>query len=344
MIYRPSRRLILGGMAAAPILGASPIWGLRPARAQTLDKFSYQTNWRAQAEHGGFYQARGDRHLQEARLDVEMRQGGPQLDVNRSCCWPGASTWSMIERVPRPSTSPGTTSRALAIAAIFQKDPQVLHLPSRRRQRHLAALKGKPILIGAGGRTSATGRSCKAKYGYTDEQIRPYTFNMAPFLADKNITQQGFIIVRALRDPQGRRRSGRPSARRRRLRQLQTPRSHLAQDGGGEEGRGAALRRRHDRGLGELLKGGPATAANALIKKDNPDMTDDKIDYAIKVMNETGHRRCRGDAIKLGIGAMTAARWKSFYETMVDCRRAARRASTSRRPYSLEFVNKGVGA
>jgi len=71
MSHRPSRRLILGGMAAAPIVG------LRAARAEHLDKFSYQTNWRAQAEHGGFYQALATGLYKEAGLDVEVRRGRP---------------------------------------------------------------------------------------------------------------------------------------------------------------------------------------------------------------------------------------------------------------------------
>src|SRR3569623_1807201 len=78
--YRLSRRaatLMLGGGAAV-----LPVIGLRAARAQTLEKFSYQTNWRAQAELGGFYQALATGLYKEAGLDVEVRQGGPQLDVN----------------------------------------------------------------------------------------------------------------------------------------------------------------------------------------------------------------------------------------------------------------------
>jgi NitT/TauT family transport system substrate-binding protein len=96
-------------------------------------------------------------------------------------------------------------------------------------------------------------------------------------------------------------------------------------------------------GWAEYMKGGPAIeAANALIKKDNPDMTDEKIAYAIKVMNERGIVRS-GDALRLGVGAMTDARWKSFYDTMaatgvfptgLDIKKA----------YSLEFINKGIGA
>ena len=36
------------------------------------------------------------------------------------------------------------------------------------------------------------GRGCNAKYGITDEQTRPYTFNLQPFFADKNMVQQSY--------------------------------------------------------------------------------------------------------------------------------------------------------
>src|SRR5262249_40627957 len=174
-----TRRMLLGGIAAAPIIG------LRPARAQSLDKFSYQTNWRAQAEHGGFYQALASGLYKEAGLDVEVRQGGPQLDVN-ALLLPGRA--DVVEPDAfRPSTFPRDNVPALAIAATFQKDLRALLSHPGVGNDTLAALKGKPILIGAAGRTSFW-LWLKAKYGYGDEQIRPYTFNFAPFLADKNIS------------------------------------------------------------------------------------------------------------------------------------------------------------
>jgi NitT/TauT family transport system substrate-binding protein len=96
-------------------------------------------------------------------------------------------------------------------------------------------------------------------------------------------------------------------------------------------------------GWAEYMKGGPANdAANAAIKKDNPEMTDDKIAYAHKVMNERGIVKS-GDALKLGIGAMTDERWKRFYEQMTEAG-VFTQGIDYKKAYSLEFINKGVGA
>src|SRR6478752_7895564 len=179
-----SRRLFLGGVAAAPIIG------LRSARAQSLDKLSYQTNWRAQAEHGGFYQALATGLYKEAGLDVEIRPGGPQLDVNALLL---AGRADVVETDAfRTFNFARDNVPALAISSMFQKDLRALLSHPGVGNDTLPALKGKPILIGAAGRTSFW-QWLKVKYGYTDEQVRPYTFNLAPFLADKNISQQGFV-------------------------------------------------------------------------------------------------------------------------------------------------------
>jgi NitT/TauT family transport system substrate-binding protein len=96
-------------------------------------------------------------------------------------------------------------------------------------------------------------------------------------------------------------------------------------------------------GWAEYMKGGAAIeAANAAIRKDNPDMTDDKMAYALKVMNERGIVKS-GDALKLGIGAMTDARWKRFYDTMSDTG-VFPKGLDVKKAYSLEFINKGIGA
>ena len=118
MSHRPSRRSILAGMAGAPFVG------LRAARAQTLDKFSYQTNWRAQAEHGGFYQALATGLYKEAGLDVEVRQGGPQLDVNALLL---AGRADVVESDAfRTFNFARDNIPALTIAAVFQKDLRAL--------------------------------------------------------------------------------------------------------------------------------------------------------------------------------------------------------------------------
>jgi NitT/TauT family transport system substrate-binding protein len=228
------------------------------------------------------------------------------------------------------------------VAAIFQKDPQVLISHPGVGNDTLAELKGKPILIGAGGRNSYW-PFLKAKFGFSDEQVRPYTFNMAPFLADKTISQQGFL-------------SSEPFAI---MKAGVNPVVHLLADAGFdnyqttinisrkmvEEKKDVVQRfvNATAEGWAEYMKGGPAIeAANAAIKKDNPDMTDDKMAYALKVMNEKGIVRS-GDALKLGIGCMTAERWKRFYDTMAEAGAFPKGLDVTK-AYSLDFVNKGIGA
>ena len=205
---------------------------------------------------------------------------------------------------------------ALAIAAVFQKDLRALLSHPGVGNDTLAALKGKPILIGAAGRTSFW-LWLKAKYGYSDDQIRPYTFNFAPFLADKNISMQGFITS----EPYAIRQAG------------VDPVIHLLADNGfvnysdilvclpkTAAERKDVVQRFVDasvKGWKSYLTGDPAPA-NALIKSANPDMTDDKIAYAIKVMRDADIVG-GGDAAKLGIGALNADRWNGFYKDMVDC-------------------------
>jgi NitT/TauT family transport system substrate-binding protein len=339
MKYRIDRRRalrLLGGTAAVSLVSVP---GAR-VHAQTLDKVSYQTNWRAEAEHGGFYLAVANGIYKKYGIECDLRMGGPQqnpsqmlmggrVDMIMSSSFEGLNY--VKENLP-----------FLCVAAIFQKDPQVLISHPNVGNDTLADLKGKPILIGAAGRTSYW-PFLRIKFGYTDDQIRPYTFNMAPFLADKNISQQGFLSA----EPYGIMQAG------------VDPVIHLLADAGFENYQTTIniSRKMVDEkkdlvqrfvtasleGWAEYMKGGPANeAANAMIKKDNPEMSDDKIAYAIRVMNEKGIVRS-GDALKLGIGAMTDPRWKSFYETMAAAG-VFPKGLDVKKAYSLEFVNKGVGA
>ena len=177
-----SRRAVIGGIAAAAVT--------RPTHAQTLDKIVYNTAWRAQAEAGGAFQAAATGIYRQYGLDVEIRQGGPQTDLNALLL---AGRVDIIESNGFAAFNfardnlPGVT-----IAAMFQKDPRVLLSHPGVGNDTLAALKGKTILVATAGRTSYW-LWLKAKFGYSDEQIRPYTFNMAPFLADKTLTQQGLL-------------------------------------------------------------------------------------------------------------------------------------------------------
>lgn len=339
MKYRIDRRRalrLLGGTAAVSLVSVP---GAR-VNAQALDKVSYQTNWRAEAEHGGFYLAVANGIYKKYGIDCDLRMGGPQQNPSQLLL--GGRVDMIMASAFEGLNYVKENLPFLCIAAIFQKDPQVLISHPNVGNDTLADLKGKPILIGAAGRTSYW-PFLRAKFGYTDDQIRPYTFNMAPFLADKNISQQGFLSA----EPYAIMQAG------------VNPVVHLLADAGFENYQTTInisrkmMEEKKDlvqrfvnaslEGWAEYMKGGPANeAANAIIKKDNPEMSDDKIAYAIKVMNEKGIVRS-GDALKLGIGAMTEQRWKSFYQTMADAGVFPKGLDVSK-AYSLAFVNKGVGA
>ena len=337
--YRIDRRRALGLMGGAAAVSLVTVPGARVS-AQTLDKVSYQTNWRAQGEHGGFYLARENGIYKKHGIECDLRMGGPQQNPSQLLL--GGRVDMIMSNSIEALNYVREGLPFLCIAAIFQKDPQVLISHPGTGNDTLADLKGKPILVGAGGRNSYW-PFLKAKFGFTDEQARPYTFNMAPFLADTKLSQQGFL-------------SSEPYAI---MKAGVNPVVHLLADAGFENYQTTIniSRKMVDEkkdlvqrfvsasleGWAEYMKGGPATAAaNALIRRDNPDMDDDKMDYALKVMNERGIVRS-GDALKLGVGAMTEARWKSFYETMAGVG-VFPPGFDARKAYSLEFVNKGIGA
>src|SRR6267154_5907806 len=310
--YRLSRRAALGliGTAGGSVLVELPG---RPASAQTLDKVSYQTSWRAQAEHGGFYQAVAAGLYKKYGIDCDLRMGGPQISVSQLLMG-GRVDLAMSSGLEALNYAKEDLPFFCA-ASIFQKSPDVLIAHAGSGNDSFEKLKGKTILVGAGGRVSFW-LFLKAKYGYSDEQMRPYTFNLAPFLADQNLVQQGYLSS----EPYALRQAG------------ANPVTLLLADAGFDNylctiatSKKLATEKKDVvqrfvsaslEGWAQYIKGGPAIeAANALIKQHNPDMTDDKIAYAIKVMNEHGIVMS-GDALTLGVGAMTENRWSRFYNSM----------------------------
>jgi NitT/TauT family transport system substrate-binding protein len=335
--YRIDRRAALGLLGA----GASSLVLVPGAKvnAQTLDRVSYQTNWRAQAEHGGFYQAVAAGIYRRHGIEADIRMGGPQQNPSQLLL--GGRVDMIMSNSFEAIRYAQENLPFLCIGSIFQKDPQVIICHPGVGNDNFEALRGKPILVGAAGRTSYW-PFLRARFGYTDEQIRPYTFNMAPFLADRNICQQGFL-------------SSEPFAIRQ---QGVNPVVHLIADAGFANYNTTIniSRRMVDEkadlvqrfvtasleGWAEYMKGGPAIeGANRLIMRDNPDMDLTKINHAIEVMNERGIVMS-GDATTLGIGAMTDARWSTFYTQMRDAG-VFPAGIDVRRAYSLQFINKGVG-
>lgn len=329
-----SRRATLGLLGTGAALATLPAPALR---AQNLDRFVYQTNWRAQAEHGGFYHALATGIYRRYGIDAEIRMGGPQQDPN------ALLVAGRVDAIMSNSFSGFRYVEEnvpfVVVASVMQKDPQVLISHPNMGNDTLPQLRGKPILIGAGGRSSYW-PWLRAKFNFTDDQIRPYTFNMAPFLADRTLSQQGFLTS----EPFDIRKAG------------VNPVIHLLAEYGFENYQTTIntsvrmVRERADllqrfvnasiEGWYGYLNGDPA-AANALIKRDNPDMPDDKIAHSIAELNKYGIVDS-GDSKQLGIGAMTDARWKSFYDAMAGAG-VVRAGLDISRAYTLQFINKRVG-
>jgi NitT/TauT family transport system substrate-binding protein len=225
-----------------------------------------------------------------------------------------------------------------AVMAVFQKDPQVLITHPRDDVRSIADMKGKPILIGDAS-TVTFWPWLKAKFGFSDTQIRKYTFNLAPFLVDKNAIQEGYLSS----EPYSIEKEG-----------GFTPQVYLLADNGYPgyanmvlvpdswiAERQQAVQDFVDatiEGWMHYLYGDPS-AGNALIKRDNPEMTDDLIAQAIDKLKSYGVA-LSGDAETTGLGAMTDARWQEFFGTM-----SSEGLYTDNLPYrdayTLQFVNKG---
>ena len=318
---------------------AAALATLAASAAVAQDKVSFGTDWRAQAEHGCFYQALATGIYREHGLDVTIRQGGPQanqrqllisggLDFNMGSNGFGALNF-VQEKIP-----------FVAVASIFQKNPAVLIAHPGQGNDDLGALKGKPILISTDARATWW-QFLKQRYGYADAQIRPYTFNMAPFLADKGAIQQGYLSSEpySIEKATG-----------------VKPVVMLLADGGynaySTTIEVAEKTVRENPGLVQRfvdasIKGcysyhaKDPTPGNALIRKDNPEMTDDLIANGIKLMNEYGIVDS-GDTKTMGIGAMTDARWAEFFKFASDAGIYPKELEV-RKAYTLQFVNKRVG-
>jgi NitT/TauT family transport system substrate-binding protein len=333
--FRLNRRAALGLLAGPVLLPLA-----RRARAQSLDKLSFNTDWRAQAEHGGYYQAIAAGLYKARGIELNLRPGGPSLNIGQMLLA------GRVDMIMSNSFEAFTYVREQApfftIASIFQKDPQVMIAHPGTGFDSFEKMKGRPLLISNGSR-STFWPYLRKKYGLSDAQLRPYNFNMAPFLADPQAIQQGFLTseVYSIAKALGK-----------------EPEVLLIADAGFSAYQTTiAISRKLAREKKELiqrfvdatleggaqyLEGGPATdAANALIKKDNPEQTDDRIHHAIKKLNAKGIVRS-GDALSGGIGAMSDARWQGFYESMVDVD-VLPKGLDARQAYTLEFVNKGIG-
>ena len=178
---------ILSRMIATALVGTTAAVATALTPAHAADKVTFLTSWFAQAEHGGFYQAKANGLYDKAGLDVTIKMGGPQ--VNGSQLLLAGDTDFMMGYDIQVLKGREQNLPLVTVASSFQFDLQ--GIMAHDDVADLAALKGRPILI-AGSSRATFWPWLRAKYGYTDDQIRPYTFNLQPFFADKTIAQQAY--------------------------------------------------------------------------------------------------------------------------------------------------------
>jgi NitT/TauT family transport system substrate-binding protein len=305
------------------------------ARAETV---TFGTDWKAEAEHGGYYQAIAAGIYKKYGLDVELRQGGPQVN-HAQLLAAGALDFDLASNSFGPLNFAQQNIPMVAVAAMFQKDPSVLIAHPGEGNDSFAALKGKPIMISGDTRTGWW-LFLKQKFGYTDDQIRPYNFSVAPFLADKKAIQQGYL-------------SSEPFT----IEKEGVKPVVLLMADAGYASYGSiiqcSLKMAQEKpdlvqrfvnasieGWYSYLNGDPSPG-NALIKKDNPEENDALIAYGIAKIKEYGIVDS-GDAKTLGVGAMTDARWQDFFDTMSKAGLYPA-GMDYKKGYTLQFVDKKVG-
>ena len=305
-----------------------------------LDKITFGTDWYAEAEYGGFYQALATDIYQKYGLDVTIRQGGPSVNNSQlllsgildfAIGGAGGAIKAIESGIPK-----------ITVASFFQKGPSVLIAHPHVGNDKIENLKGKPIYLTQVTATQGFWLVLKEKYGFSDEQIRPYNFNVTPFLQDKNSAQQGiFSSEPFLIEKEG---GFKPIV------------FFLADYGYNPysitiETRQETVEKNPDlvqRFVTASIEGWESyfanpQPANDMIKKENPEMTDDLIAYGIAKMQEYGIVTS-GDAETLGIGAMTDTRWQEFFDSQVSL--GIFDANTDyKRAYTLDFLgNQGANS
>jgi NitT/TauT family transport system substrate-binding protein len=328
------RSLLALAATAASLLPATA------ALAQS-QKVTFATNWKAQAAHGGFYQAVADGTYKLYGLDVTIQQGGPQVN-NRPLLPAGKIDFLMTGNLLHSFDNVKNKVPTVVVAAMFQKDPQALMAHPGQGYEQFAALKTAPVVMVAKDGQFSWWQWLKAVHGFKDEQLKPYNYNLGPWLANKKAVQQGYSVAEPIyAENQGKFK----------------PVVHLLADHGFSTYSTVIEART------ETVKANPALvqkfvdasiigwvnylygnrqAANALMMKDNPEMTLAEIEASVALMKSQGIVDS-GEAVANGIGAMSAARVKDFYEQMVKAGLYKPGDVDLSQVVTTQFVNKKVG-
>jgi NitT/TauT family transport system substrate-binding protein len=330
-----------GVLLRALILGlATMLTELSPATAQTtLDKVSFGTNWVAEAEHGGFFQAVADGTYKSYGLDVTIVPGGPNVN-NRSLLMAGKLDFCMSANTLQSFDAVANDVPVVSVAAMFQKDPQVLLAHPGSKITKLEDFKPLTLFVSAEGRAGYF-QWLLSEYKFNEGKVKPYTSDPQPFVVDAKSAMQGYVTSEPF------------------VIEHQAhfkPTIMLLADYG-FDGYSTLIETRRDlteqkpdlvqRFVDASIIGwynylyGDNAPGNAMIKKFNPAMTDELLAYSLAKMKEFGIVDS-GDTLRDGIGAMTDARVASFFAKMSHAG-VVRRDVDFRKAYTLQFVNKGVG-
>ena len=300
---------------------------------------TFGTNWVAQAEHGGFYQAVADGTYAACGLDVKILPGGPQVN-NRALMLAGQVDFHMGGSTLDGFSAVQEGLPIVTVAAAFQKDPQVIVTHPGAAASFADLVKLDKVLISDGGVLSFWAWMVEA-YGFKPEQREVYTFSAAPLIANKTWGMQGYL-------------SSEPY-----FFEKETgikPDAWLIADAGYTaystmiETMADTVANRPD--VVKCFVDGSAigwtnylyndnTAANAMIKADNAEMSDEAIAYGIATMKEHGIV-FSGDALTMGAGALTDAKMEDFYNKMVAAG-VTPEGLDWKASYTTQFVNQGVG-
>jgi NitT/TauT family transport system substrate-binding protein len=312
-------------------------FGFAAVSAEAADKVRFGTNWLAEAEHGGYYQAVADGTYAKYGLDVEIVQGGPQA-ANGILLAAGKLDFYMGSSLIEAFDALKQNVPMVIVAAHMQKEPQMVMSHPGVGLDKFTDLVNSPAYIAKG---APFYQWMISAYGFKEENVRPYTFNPQPFIADKKSIQQGYITS----EPYAVEKMGKFK-----------PNIFLFADLGFStyattvETRPETIAKKPDvvqRFVDASAIGwyrylyGDNKGANELIKKDNPEMTDDQIAFSIEKMKEYGIVDS-GDTLRDGIGAMSDARVASFFDKMSRAG-VVRRDLDFRKAYTLQFTNKGTG-
>ena len=301
--FKEKIRLLTGASAAL-------FCAMTMAEGAERQAVTFMTSWYAQAEHGGFYQAKAKGFYEKEGLDVTIKMGGPQINGMQLLLAGETDFYNGFDFQVLSGVEQKLPVKA--VAAMFQHD--VNGMLTHKDVDSLADLKDKTLLIATSARASWW-PWLKSKHDLEDRQVRPYTFNVQPFLVDPQAAQQAF-----------------PSSEPFTLEQQGLPYNFFLFADEGYPPYGITLVTRTD-----VINGKPdvvekfvrasiegwksylidPTAGNALIKEANPKMSDAQLAFALKRMKElqlvTG-----GDAAIDGIGTMKEERWKASYDYMVS--------------------------